>query len=90
MVPEAAVSCKKDLLGVFSEKLGTFSEVKKELYAAMACRMAVKEGEVLDAAAAVDLLKRAFVLDPARCPHGRPLWIRLSREELDRRIGRII
>jgi len=58
------------------------------LYATAACRAACKDGDVLDAATARNLVERAFALDEPVCPHGRPIWIMLDREELFRRIRR--
>jgi DNA mismatch repair protein MutL len=58
--------------------------------ATVACRSAVKDGDRLDPEAAAELCRRAFALPEARCPHGRPVWVRLSREELYRLVRRIV
>lgn len=59
------------------------------IIATIACRAAVKDGDELDPAAACDLFRRALELPVARCPHGRPIWIRMDRERLYRMVGRI-
>jgi DNA mismatch repair protein MutL len=58
--------------------------------ATSACRAAVKDGEVLDREAARELAQRALALPEPRCPHGRPVWVRLGREELYRLVRRIV
>jgi DNA mismatch repair protein MutL len=58
--------------------------------ATMACRAAVKDGDELDPAAARDLIARSLELPLPRCPHGRPIWIKLDRPSLDRMVGRFV
>lgn len=58
------------------------------IYATAACRAACKDGDMLDPLTARGLVERAFALAEPVCPHGRPLWIVMDREELFRRIKR--
>jgi DNA mismatch repair protein MutL len=53
-----------------------------------ACRAAVKDGDELDAAAAESLIAGALALPEPRCPHGRPIWTRITREQLYRLVRR--
>ena len=53
-----------------------------------ACRAAVKDGDSLDYAAAEELIARALELPEPRCPHGRPIWTRVTREQLYRLVRR--
>lgn len=55
-----------------------------------ACRAAVKDGDELDAAAATELIAAALALPEPRCPHGRPLWTKLTREQLYKLVRRIV
>ena len=55
-----------------------------------ACRAAVKDGDELDPASARELALRALALPEPRCPHGRPVWVRLSRSELFRLVRRTV
>jgi DNA mismatch repair protein MutL len=73
-----------ELLGSHREP----AELVRELYATSACRAACKAGDTLDSATAAELVRRAFNLDEPVCPHGRPIWIELCREELFERIRR--
>lgn len=65
-------------------------DLAKGLVATMACRAAIKDGDILDDAAARDLIRRALELPFPRCPHGRPIWARLDRATLNRMVGRTI
>lgn len=53
-----------------------------------ACRSAIKDGDLLDDAAAEELIARALELPEPRCPHGRPIWSRITREQLYRLVLR--
>ncbi len=67
---------------------GSPQEMKESLYRLAACRLAVKDGDLLDPLAARRLIADALRLPNARCPHGRPIWHAVSREELLRAVGR--
>ena len=55
----------------------------------LACRGAVKAGESLSEQEMTELLRRWEALSrPQNCPHGRPLLLRLSQQELLRRFKR--
>ncbi len=75
---------RKDIL---SARSGADALVSR-LYASAACRAACKDGDVLDGETARTLVARAFALPEPVCPHGRPVWIRIDRDELYRRIRR--
>ena len=62
----------------------------REAHATTACRAAVKDGDELDRAAAVELIARARELPEPRCPHGRPVRLRFGKDELYRLVKRII
>jgi DNA mismatch repair protein MutL len=56
--------------------------------ATLSCHAAVKDGDYLDDGAALQLARSALALPEPSCPHGRPLWAELSREELFRSVKR--
>ncbi|MBN1646632.1 MAG: DNA mismatch repair endonuclease MutL [Spirochaetales bacterium] len=62
----------------------------QEFFARLACRSAIKDGDGIDDLQAGELIRQAFSLANPRCPHGRPLWFSLTKEELFRFVGRII
>lgn len=64
-------------------------ELIKSVAQSLACRAAVMAGDRLTAEEAATLVKRLFATNnPYCCPHGRPTFIKISREELDGRFGR--
>jgi DNA mismatch repair protein MutL len=63
--------------------LRTAGENIAERWAAtLSCHGAVKDGDYLDDGAALELAQAALALRTPRCPHGRPLWVEITREEL--------
>ena len=75
-----------DLDGV-PERVG--ETLREELAAGLSCRAAVKVNDRLGEAEQRALLgDLAATADPYRCPHGRPIVLRLSQEEMERRLGR--
>ena len=71
---------------------GTEGEAKdlgRNFIATMACRSAVKDGDMIDRHSALAIIRGAFSLEHARCPHGRPVWVEFSRERLFQLVGRL-
>ncbi len=63
--------------------------LRQRAAASLACHAAVKKNDPLTPAEAEHLLARlARAQDPHRCPHGRPIALRLPHVEIERRIGR--
>ncbi len=55
----------------------------------LACGAAIKAGERLPLAEAQALVDQLLECsDPYSCPHGRPIIVKLDRDELDRKFGR--
>jgi DNA mismatch repair protein MutL len=63
-------------------------DARRATLAMAACRAAIKDGEELDEEAAEELIARALKLPEPRCPHGRPIWTRITREQLYRLVRR--
>ena len=81
---------ESELVRALLSEYSSFDELKDRIYSMAACRLAVKDGETLDRPAAEQLAADVFNLANGRCPHGRPIWHEIRREELFRRVGRII
>jgi DNA mismatch repair protein MutL len=59
------------------------------LFATMACHSVVRAGDVLGREQAVSLLGQLDAVDlRSHCPHGRPVLLRMSLAEIERRFGR--
>ena len=64
-------------------------ELEEELAASLSCRGAIKVNHHLSVEEQRALLEDLLATDnPYRCPHGRPIILRLSQEEMERRLGR--
>lgn len=63
-------------------------ELVASLASTNACRQAVMDGTVLDDDTACQLALDTLALEDPHCPHGRPLWIKISREAMDRGVKR--
>jgi DNA mismatch repair protein MutL len=64
-------------------------ELREELAASLSCRAAIKINHSLSAEEQRALLADLVETDnPYRCPHGRPIVLRLSQDEMERRLGR--
>lgn len=63
--------------------------LRERAAASLACHAAIKKNRPLPRPEAEHLLARLAALDdPNRCPHGRPIALRLPLAEIERRIGR--
>jgi DNA mismatch repair protein MutL len=63
--------------------------LRERAAASLACHAAIKKNRPLPRPEAEHLLARLALLDdPNRCPHGRPIALRLPLAEIERRIGR--
>ena len=84
-------SLRGDPEGALRELIeGGSADPARSARAMTACRSAIKDGEELDPDTALELARRALELPEPRCPHGRPVWFKLSREELFRQVRRIV
>lgn len=85
----AAEALVQRLLGDLAEGATTGATLRERAAASMACQAAIKKNRPLPRPEAEHLLARLRTLnDPHRCPHGRPIVLRLAHAEIERRIGR--
>lgn len=64
-------------------------DLTKSIAQSMACRAAVMAGDHMTGEEAKNLVIRLLAVNnPYCCPHGRPTFIKITREELDGRFGR--
>ncbi|MBM4174710.1 MAG: DNA mismatch repair endonuclease MutL [Ignavibacteria bacterium] len=72
------------------ERAGLTNE-KDKIAKSFACKSAIKAGEILSEKEMLSLIDNLFLTKvPYVCPHGRPVFIKLSIDELDRRFGRTV
>jgi DNA mismatch repair protein MutL len=80
----------RDVIGLFREDEQQVKlDPRERLAKTYSCKAAVKAGDRLNGAEMAALVDQLFKTDvPYVCPHGRPVMIRLTLGELDRRFGR--
>ena len=81
---------KEILLAVLEEiKKEKIEDRKKKLLAALACRTAIKAGEVLTLDKMNYLAEKLFqTSNSSLCPHGRPIVVKIERREIERGLKR--
>jgi len=89
-VPAIAASQALEALVEWLHQPSVESTPLDSIAAALACKAAVKDGDILDQAAAERLIAEALALKEPRCPHGRPVLIAFPREKLDAMFGRTL
>ncbi len=63
--------------------------LEEAVAASYACHAAVRKGDTLNLAEMNQLVEDLFACEvPVACPHGRPIVVKLSLDDLDRRFGR--
>ena len=79
---------ESDLRDALFEKRVSPQEIIYQIAAMTACKKAVKDGTILGPEAAEQLARDALELKDSHCPHGRPVWTTLTKEELFARVRR--
>ncbi len=70
------------------DKVGTM-DARDNLAKSFSCKTAIKAGDKLNSIEMIALIDQLFQTKmPYVCPHGRPIVVKISTEELDRRFGR--
>lgn len=84
----AAVTEMLSILGAGREKITALRG--KALYS-VACRAALKAGQRLSESEQRELIKKVLALSgQATCPHGRPVILKLTRQQIEKQFKRII
>ncbi|MEA1881666.1 MAG: DNA mismatch repair endonuclease MutL [Candidatus Marinimicrobia bacterium] len=80
----------REMLDNYLETQKKYASFQEALAASFSCNAAVKAGDVLNVDEMRELVNRLFgTKHPYYCPHGRPIIVQLSMDELDRRFERI-
>ncbi|HEX9653971.1 MAG TPA: DNA mismatch repair endonuclease MutL [bacterium] len=78
-----------DILDQFKREKKESIDIRDNVAKSFACHSAIKAGEPLSLESMNSLIDQLFVTrEPYFCPHGRPVIITLSLDELDRRFRR--
>lgn len=85
----ACFAAKTSVITEILESPGLYLEnIERSLFATLACRAAIKDGDSIGYEQAIRLIQEAIALPEQRCPHGRPIFFALSKEELFELVGR--
>ena len=96
-VPVAAAN--EDICDLFVEIITQLGENKKEIIShkrerllyTIACKAAIKANWKISEAEQRELAKKVLMLDGINtCPHGRPIMISMSKEEIEKNFKRIV
>jgi DNA mismatch repair protein MutL len=90
-LPTYAQVNREEIVGLFNEinGLGNLMKQKSEIAKVLACRSAIKAGQKLAPGEMQDLIDKLFACEnPYTCPHGRPIILKFSLEDLGVRFGR--
>ena len=88
--PGMEESILEEMIEQYREYSATgITDTRHNVAASYGCRAAIKAGDKLTPAEMQNLIDQLFATsNPYVCPHGRPILIKLSLDELDRRFGR--
>lgn len=89
-LPSAAMKLTDLILQAITDSSDPPQKLIDSLFATISCRLAVKEHDVLDRSKAIWLIEQTFALAHPACPHGRPVYKRVTETELYKAVGRII
>ncbi|MDR2897694.1 MAG: DNA mismatch repair endonuclease MutL [Spirochaetaceae bacterium] len=81
-VPHNWSGTEEELSGDILKNRRVSHDLIYRIAASAACRTAVKDGDYLDDTTAQSLVSQALALPDPRCPHGRPVWTVIPREQL--------
>ena len=80
----------RDLVGTLGKERRAGAGLEESIAASYACHAAFRKGDALNLAEMNRLIEDLFACEvPTACPHGRPIVLKLTLDELDRRFGRI-
>ncbi|MEO2185374.1 MAG: DNA mismatch repair endonuclease MutL [bacterium] len=79
----------REILDNFLKERKQYSSFQEGLAAMFACKAAIKAGDSLTREEMQELVNRLFATEhPYYCPHGRPIIVQMSLDELDGRFER--
>ena len=89
-IPAVCRKNEAEVAAYIQNTTGDVDNARKGLFAVMACHAAIKAGDPLDDITAKALVDKVFNLDAMLCPHGRSFTFEMTKEELYKKVGRIV
>ncbi|AJA90042.1 DNA mismatch repair protein MutL [Borreliella chilensis] len=88
-IPNICNQYENTLIQFFqSRKSRTINSLESDLYATIACRKAVKTNDILSVEFSKFLITEFFKLEIKHCPHGRKIYYKISKFELEKKVAR--
>ncbi|WP_215538119.1 DNA mismatch repair endonuclease MutL [Borreliella bavariensis] len=88
-IPNICNQYENTLINFFqSRKSRTMNSLESDLYATIACRKAVKTNDILSLEFSKFLIDEFFKLEIKHCPHGRKIYYKISKFELEKKVDR--
>lgn len=87
-VPSRWNGTQRDLKEALLEDKEGPERIMYKIYATAACRRAVMQGMPLDDKTAEEIAESALSLPDPHCPHGRPIWFTMTKEQMFARVRR--
>ncbi len=85
-IPNICNQYENTLINFFqSRKSRTINSLESDLYATIACRKAVKTNDILSLEFSKFLIDEFFKLEIKHCPHGRKIYYKISKFELEKK-----
>ena len=63
-------------------------DLRENIIISMSCKGAVKAGQKLDMGEMQNMVRRLHEVGKYTCPHGRPIIVKLTKNDLDKMFGR--
>jgi DNA mismatch repair protein MutL len=89
-LPAVARSIESQIVSYIESAKADEHELEMNLFAIIACKAAIKAGDIVDKWSAEALLEKVFKLKEPCCPHGRTFLVKLKEKELRAMVGRTI
>ncbi|WKC80541.1 DNA mismatch repair endonuclease MutL [Borreliella tanukii] len=88
-IPNICNQYENTLINFFqSRRSRTINSLESDLYATIACRKAVKTNDILSIEFSKFLITEFFKLEIKHCPHGRKIYYKISKFELEKKVDR--
>ncbi|WKC75945.1 DNA mismatch repair endonuclease MutL [Borreliella valaisiana] len=88
-IPNICNQYENTLIQFFqSRRSRTINSLESDLYATIACRKAVKTNDILSVEFSKFLINEFFKLEIKHCPHGRKIYYKISKFELEKKVDR--
>lgn len=89
-----AFDFREDMKNVFHKLLedlkdeNEIKDLRENIIISMSCKGAVKAGQKLDMGEMQNMVRRLHEVGKYTCPHGRPIIVKLTKNDLDKMFGR--